>query len=126
MQPLTCDECSGACCQFVSTPPGLFPIFASPKWDGLYMADTEDYIHWASMPAALQDELRAVYAERREDGQACVWLHEGRCKHYVHRPEACRNAVTVGDAACLEARDQVIQLNLERLQLSLPKLKKNS
>src|SRR5262245_40369386 len=105
---VTCEGC-GVCCTYVGAPPGHFAAFASPDWDGWWLADTDDHVIWRAMPQALRDELRAFYATeegRRRSGSRlpCIWYDGAarRCLHHAHRPQVCRD-FEVGGPGCLTA-----------------------
>jgi Fe-S-cluster containining protein len=54
---------------------------------------------------ALPPELhwdRETHGDRWNDSLPCIWFdaEAKRCKHYEHRPEACREAVVPGDEDC--------------------------
>lgn len=65
------------------------------------------------LPESLKAELRdAVERFLRDgfppDGSPCIWYdaEKRQCKHYEHRPELCRDEVTVGDEACRRWRQR--------------------
>jgi len=43
-----------------------------------------------------------THAGRYDDGLPCLWYdtEDKRCRHYDHRPQACREAVVPGDESC--------------------------
>jgi len=64
----------------------------------------------ALLPQELREELEEAGKRIMEPGYTgenpCIWLdlETRRCKHYEHRPEACREAVKPGDEACRRDR----------------------
>lgn len=60
---------------------------------------------FAALPSALQWDRRA-HAGRYDRSLPCLWFDEvkKRCRHYDHRPAACREAVVPGDEFCHEFR----------------------
>lgn len=109
---LTCDGC-GACCLHMGTPPAMYPLYASGDWDGLWCREHPDHDYWVAMPETLRQELRNKYSsEYDEDEGPCMWFdtETRRCRNYDFRPEACREAVQLGDEGCLAFRDQYQEL----------------
>jgi Fe-S-cluster containining protein len=53
-------------------------------------------------------ELAAAELAKATPGSAipCLWYDapSGRCRHYEHRPQTCRDAILPGDDACLATR----------------------
>jgi Fe-S-cluster containining protein len=81
-----------------------------------YALESDDAAIWAAMPAALRDELRDYYRrvykkrdapDRERLEMPCLWFDEetGRCRHYEHRPTACRD-FEPGSLSCVEHREQ--------------------
>lgn len=97
----------------VGTPPGMYPAYLSPEWDGVWMTESPDYDLFKAMPPELVQSLRDYYdavdagaLDRAEHAVPCLWFdtEAKRCRHYEHRPEACREAVVPGDEHCNEFR----------------------
>jgi len=88
MAPATDDPCGGCglCCAGQGTPP-----FTRCGGD--------------SPPPHLEWDIES-HKWRYDDGLPCLWYDaEGRrCRHYDHRPLACREAVVPGDESCNEFR----------------------
>jgi Fe-S-cluster containining protein len=88
-----CSGC-GACCREQTVPPFL---------------DEIDLI-----PRDLQAE---VYAARGVESlvRPCIWfdVSSGKCRHYEHRPNVCREFETGGDC-CLETRERFGIFNSSR------------
>ena len=80
---LNCDGCS-ACCDTQGTPPMMMDEFEA-------------------LPAELRWN-RLEHGHRYSESLPCLWLRDGRCAHYDHRPAACRDAVVLGDEYCLTFR----------------------
>lgn len=108
-----CDDC-GACCTHIGTPPAFFSAYASPKHDGVFLTDQDDWQYWQAMPESLRQEMRDFYASqdhldvtecRSESGLPCLWYDAAtrRCRHYEYRPQVCRE-YEVGEESCLEHR----------------------
>lgn len=109
------DRCGGCglCCTHLGTPPGFYPAFLSPHWDGTFLTDSEDYRYFLAMPEAVREELRAYYADldrgavpdRAALKLPCLWFDSEakRCRHYDHRPEVCRE-FEPGEEDCLRFR----------------------
>lgn len=78
----TCPDGCGLCCAEQGTPPMLMD-------------------EYARLPAALQWD-RDTHHDRYGDALPCLWFdtEAKRCRHYEHRPEACREAVKPGDEDC--------------------------
>lgn len=80
----SCDGC-GACCRHVGHPMfmGAFPGTGTPEQA------------WLDLPKSLRrehlDYLNATQGDNY--GTPCYWLdpHTHKCKHYEHRPRACRD-----------------------------------
>ncbi len=96
----SCDDC-GACCQVVTLPPyyRVFDEGGEEAWERL---------RW-ERPDLLAEFL-AAYKARRSGGSPlygdpCLWFDPltGRCRHYDHRPRACRE-FEVGGEDCRDAR----------------------
>ncbi len=106
-----CDGC-GLCCMTLGTPPGFYPAYAAPEFDGKSCTDAEDWAIWQAMPEELRQSLRDFYAEdanwsRCDSGEPCLWFDGAakRCSQYAHRPEACR-AFRPGEPACNRMRKE--------------------
>lgn len=108
-----CPDGCGRCCMHVGTPPGMYAAYLSPKWDGVWMAESPDYELFKAMPPELVQSLRDYYDavdagsfDRSGHDVPCLWYDAGtqRCRHYEHRPQACREAVIPGDEHCNEFR----------------------
>lgn len=97
-----CKGC-GMCCMHTRTPPFL-------------MSDDPE---WLALPQELRDEIddwtsgsnpRFNLMADHDDGELnpCLWLDlvTGRCRHYEHRPEICRD-YEVGNSSCRTARGLV-------------------
>jgi Fe-S-cluster containining protein len=96
----SCDGC-GACCQVVTRPPFVrrFDRSGEEAWERL---------RWDR--PGLWAELLADDEERRESGgpyygTPCLWYDAAtrRCRHYEHRPQACRD-FQMGGIDCRDAR----------------------
>src|SRR4051794_39788026 len=96
----SCDAC-GACCQVVSQPP-FYRVFNGPG------EDAWERLRW-ERPDLLAEFLADDEARRTRGGPSygtpCSWYdaETGRCRHYDHRPRACR-AFEVGGVDCRDAR----------------------
>jgi Fe-S-cluster containining protein len=96
----SCDGC-GACCRVVTSPP-FVRVF-----DG----DGEDA--WERLRRERPDLVAEILADGRARraaggpsyGTPCLWYDAAtaRCRHYDHRPRACR-AFAVGGDDCRDAR----------------------
>lgn len=114
--PVTSCEGCGECCTQVGTPPGLFAAYASPLWDGKYLTEAPDYQVWLAMPEELRRQLADYYRDnsgrpsRYDEGLPCLWFDEQtrKCRHYDHRPEACRE-FEVGSAECVAWRGNIVE-----------------
>jgi Fe-S-cluster containining protein len=68
-----------------------------------------DWQLWQQMPETLRQELRDKYdSDYDEDEGPCMWFdtETRRCRNYDFRPEACRDAVELGDESCLSFREE--------------------
>ena len=96
----SCDDCA-ACCGVVTLPPfrRIFGEEGEEAWERL---------RW-DRPDLLAGFLEAEQSRKAEGlpsfGSPCLWLDPalGRCRHYEHRPRACRD-FEVGGLDCLGAR----------------------
>lgn len=85
--PEALGDCGGcyACCTQCGTPP--------------FRNDAER----AVLPAGLQQQLSDRHLDiianhgRHEPGGVCLWLQNGACLHYEHRPPICREFEVGGD-----------------------------
>ena len=63
--------------------------------------------HWNDVPEHLKSELETYRAGLKEIdlGQPCIWFDEStrQCRHYVHRPQVCRD-FEIGNPHCLRMR----------------------
>ena len=96
----SCEGC-GACCRVVTAPPFVrdFDGDGEEAWERL-RRERPDLL------AALLAEARARRADHAPDyGTPCTWYDADtrRCRHYDHRPRACR-AFEVGSVDCRDAR----------------------
>jgi len=65
----------------------------------------------SKLPPALLAELQALVDDWQKnntwlpDDAPCIWLDQatGKCKHYEHRPDVCRD-FEVGGAGCIRRR----------------------
>lgn len=87
-----CAEC-GACCEYMCHPPfmrddvGLKPEQA-----------------WVGLPQDLRNQVLLHHANHPDYDGPCMWLADnGTCRHYEHRPQACRD-FKVGSKDCLDVR----------------------
>ena len=96
----SCIGC-GACCRVVTLPPfvRVFGAEGEEAWERLRWDRPE-----------LQAEFLAAERARKASGAPsfgtpCLWYDSGsgRCRHYDHRPKACR-AFAVGSIDCRDAR----------------------
>lgn len=92
---INCNGC-GLCCQNQPSPP--------------FTCDEDE--DWKSLPQELKDEIDTyVMSPRYNDTHPCFWLDgNGRCRHYEHRPEICRD-YELGGEACLAEREHLIQID---------------
>lgn len=83
---LNCDGC-GACCDTQGTPP--FSYQGGDRPPAHLMWDIEEHMY------------------RYDDGEPCLWYdtQTKQCKHYEHRPDACRE-FPVGGEDCLRMRTE--------------------
>jgi uncharacterized protein len=87
-----CEGC-GACCRRVGYPP-----FMRNPGPGLPAEQA-----WIELPKRLKDE---VQRHVNDDGEPCIWLGaDGRCLHYDHRPQICRDFERGGDVCRRIRRD---------------------
>jgi Fe-S-cluster containining protein len=94
-----CDNC-GLCCMHMASPPFCGPD--DPEWIAL-PADLKAGIEqWYESPRM---KMRDVM---RMDSFPCVWLDltTGKCRHYEHRPEVCRE-FEMGGEDCEATRGMV-------------------
>jgi Fe-S-cluster containining protein len=96
----SCDGC-GACCRVVPLPPFLrrFDGSGDEAWQRLGWERPE-------LRAALLAAERARRGRGAPDyGSPCLWYDaaSGRCRHYEHRPRACRE-FSVGGDDCRDSR----------------------
>lgn len=117
----SCEGC-GACCMTQGSPPGVLYHFGHPDSE---VAEAEGWprhlrplsVWGRSLPPELAAELfryhEGLDAGTAEDrgaaGIPCLWLdvQTRRCRHYEHRPEACREVLQPGDAICLAWRQDL-------------------
>lgn len=85
---ITCDGC-GLCCQNQPCP----PFYPGDPYEDL-------------LPPELKIEVDTyIMSPRYNDTHPCIWLDgNGRCRHYEHRPEICRD-YDLGGEACLAERE---------------------
>lgn len=89
----SCDACGGACCSMLITD-------GWPPFD--YSISIDRHRLLVKMSIELAKEVQKL--EETPIRGPCQWLTaEGRCKHYEHRPQKCRD-FTVGNHNCLMAR----------------------
>ncbi len=73
------------------------------RHDGVSCAEE----HYLNLPDELRREVDEYYLGMRktEFDRPCVWLdlQTMRCKHYEHRPQACRD-YAIGSVDCFRAR----------------------
>ena len=83
---LDCSGC-GSCCEAQGTPP--FTRFPDDR-----------------PPTELEWDIDA-HDSRYDDGLPCLWfdVETKLCRHYEHRPQACRETIVCGDESCLEFRE---------------------
>lgn len=69
----------------------------------------------AECPPELLAEIEAyIFSSRYNESHPCFWLDGyGRCRHYEHRPEICRD-YEVGGESCLAERKRLIQITPAR------------
>ncbi len=96
----SCDGC-GACCRVVTLPPFVRHLDGTGEeaWERLRWDRPE-------LMAALLDAERVRRATGGPTfGTPCLWYDDdsGRCRHYDHRPLACRT-FAVGEVDCRDAR----------------------
>lgn len=91
----SCDGC-GACCMHMAVP----PFFGN------------DDAREQALPPRLKAELAAIWETRRvqfaatgSDHVPCAWfdLVTRKCRHWEHRPDACRD-YTIGNRSCRSQR----------------------
>lgn len=91
-----CNNC-GLCCMHMGAPP-----FSITDYENL-PSDLKRSVD------AFEDSPRRKwqYANGESEG-ACSWLNleTGRCKHYEHRPDVCRE-FEVGNSGCRALRESV-------------------
>jgi Fe-S-cluster containining protein len=96
----SCDGC-GACCRVVSRPPFYRVFDASGE-------DAWERLKW-DRPDLFAELLADSQARRTSGGPyfgtPCLWYdtQTGRCRHYDHRPRACRE-FELGGTDCRDAR----------------------
>jgi Fe-S-cluster containining protein len=96
----SCEGC-GACCRVVTRPP-FRRVFGEPG------EDTWERLRW-ERPDLLAELLADERAARARGGPSfgtpCLWYdaETARCRHYEHRPRACR-AFEMGGVDCGDAR----------------------
>jgi Fe-S-cluster containining protein len=78
---ISCDNC-GACCEQMGLPP-----FTT--------------VEYSTLPPSIAATMDTIVPE----GSPCIWLENGRCKHYDHRPAVCRE-FEVGGIHCLVWRER--------------------
>lgn len=103
---INCDGCGGACCMEQMSPPMyVYWIARGAHLTKEVREDTdEDVARLRTMPPEILAGLISYHAkvaagEDRGDDQACIWLHEGRCRHHEWRPQICRDFI-VGGPGC--------------------------
>jgi Fe-S-cluster containining protein len=98
----------------MGTPPGYAAFYPVDGQIADWAKESPDFERWQGLPREAEQELREYYAavdagmvadRTLNDDTPCLWLDSaGRCKHYEHRPETCRDAIEPGDEYCLEFR----------------------
>ena len=105
---INCDGC-GACCKEQLSPPMYLYWIArgahkTKKYD--YLTDA-DVVRLRTMPPEVLDGLvdyhAKVAAGETRDDKTCIWLQDGKCRHYDWRPQICRD-FELGCAGCLRWR----------------------
>ena len=102
--PLTiidsCEGC-GACCRVVTLPPfrRIFNEGGEEAWERLRWDRPDLLIEILAVEKAIKAAGLPSF------GSPCLWLDPatGLCRHYEHRPRACRE-FAVGGVDCLGAR----------------------
>lgn len=84
-------------------------------WPDHMLADVqqgEDYQRFLSLPdealQSIKDYSDAIdRGEAGDDVEPCIWFDEQtrQCKWYEHRPDICRDEVTVNDEYCIRWRE---------------------
>lgn len=96
----SCDDC-GACCQVVTRPPFRthFGESGEATWERL-KHDRPDLV-----AELLADERARRTRGEPSYGTPCLWYDPTtrRCRHYDHRPQACRD-FAIGSTDCRDAR----------------------
>lgn len=106
LQMLDCTNC-GKCCSTIGMPPFILPNPLIGSWHSIPV-DNDWYMHelnvFLGMPReVLRAHADAVLALRDDPSESpCIWLKEGRCSQYAHRPMSCR-VWQIGDKGCIAA-----------------------
>ncbi len=109
---ITCENCNGACCMAQGAPPGFAAHILADELGvaehKAIMAVEPDGRIVAEIPESIRAEFAEMFRAHDYDSYGqCFWLDmkTRQCKHYAHRPDACREAVAPGDEACLSWRE---------------------
>jgi len=82
-----CSDCS-ACCNQHSLPPYSRVMILDRDLFDEWPFEDDEIIEWFDeLPDELKNELTANVD--RSD-KPCLWLNNGKCRHYEQRPPACR------------------------------------
>jgi Fe-S-cluster containining protein len=96
-----CNNC-GLCCMHMRTPP--FYGEGDPSWAALPPELRAEIDQWVPLEPGTSPRHDWMVAH---DGPVnpCIWLDlvTGRCRHYEHRPDVCRE-FEVGSTSCRESR----------------------
>jgi uncharacterized protein len=96
----SCESC-GACCQVVSSPPfrRIFDGEGEDAWEKLRWERPELFAE------LLADSKTRHAAGGPFYGTPCFWYDpvKAQCRHYEHRPQACR-AFELGGSDCRDSR----------------------
>jgi len=106
-----CHECGGKCCSNIGLPPFEVanPEFGHVSHRRLHSSDVHleamirDTETFLSMPSQLRLEHAAHVLGGSRSRQPCVWLVDGKCGHYEHRPYNCVRW-EVGSQECVNAK----------------------
>lgn len=100
---LNCDGC-GHCCRNQPLP----PMYSAYFYDHESLLTHEEIMWIDTLPDEAANELATAVHDTvdgiRSEDEPCFWLtDDGKCKHYEHRPQICRD-FEMGGEDCLRMR----------------------